>query len=99
MKTKEEILSKVTGLTVDSDMVLMQTEIHNILNAMEQYADERVKLLAIHDVRLSLPKNTEIVDRSKQHYKDPNINNIDISEFSFRAGAMWVNKWILKNEA
>ena len=38
MRTKEEILSKETGLTLSSDMVMMLTPIENVLKAMDKYA-------------------------------------------------------------
>jgi len=64
--------------------------------SMSEEAHEQLRL---HFVRLSLPKNTEIAERSYHHDKDPNINSLPISEFSFRKGAMWLKKVVLGNKA
>lgn len=49
--TKEEILSKHTGLSITNEMVLMQTQINYILQAMEEYAQQQVNKLTIPAVR------------------------------------------------
>jgi len=52
------------------------------------------KLLIAH-VSNSLPKNTDIVDRSHMHHNDKNANDYPISDFSFRQGAMWLKRKVL----
>ena len=58
---------------------------------------EGYKELKKHFLKESIPKNTSIVDRSLDHNKDSNVNNEIISDFSFRMGAMWMKKEIIKN--
>jgi len=40
-KTPEEILGKITGLTITDDMVRMQTEISYLLQAMKEYGNQQ----------------------------------------------------------
>lgn len=80
MKTKEEILSKETGLTIKSDIVLMQTEMIYVLKAMEEYAQQQVKALSINSVRLTLM--LEALEKSLIQIK----NDVD---WSFTDCATW----------
>lgn len=64
----------------------------------EEIANCVNKKLSQCKIVIKAPKNTEIVDRSKQHLLiDPNVNKNVSSEFSFRMGALWMKTWIKKN--
>ena len=72
MKTKKEILSKITGLTIDSNMVIIQTEISYVLQAMEEYSQENQ--YNIDDVIAMFPTNDEIEKEANSY--DNNMASI-----------------------
>ena len=50
MKEKEEILSKICGMTIDEDAYRIQRKTEYILRAMEEYAQYKVNELNKSDV-------------------------------------------------